>query len=146
MACKMVGEKKKLLIFGKLKKPRCFKNVTLPVYYEANPKSWMAGATWESFLRTWDKNLRKKNQRILLLADNCSARIQVTGLLMIKVEFLPLYTTSVLQLCDMGIIHAVKAIFCKSMCRQVLQQMDESITTTAYELAKKSLFWMGFCL
>ena len=116
MACSMAGEKKKLFIVGKSKTPRCFKNVTLPVDYEANPKSWMTGAIWESFLRTWDIDLRKKNRRILLLADNCSAHIQVTGLLMIKVEFFPPNTTSVLQPCDMGIIRAVKAIFHKAMC------------------------------
>ena len=45
MACSMAGEKK-LLIVGKSKNPRCFKNVTLPVDYEANPKSWMTEAIW----------------------------------------------------------------------------------------------------
>ena len=145
MACIMVGEKKKLIV-GKSKKPRCFKNVTLPVDYNANLKSWMTGAIWESFLCTWDKDLRKKNQKILLLADNCSAHAQVTGLLMIKVEFLQLNTISVPQPCDMDIIRAVKAIFRKAMCRQVFQQMDESVTAIACKLAKKSLFWMGFCL
>ena len=116
MACSMAGEKKKLLIVGKSKKPRCFKNVTLSVDNNVNPKSWMTGAIWESFLYTVDKDLRKNNQKILLLADNCSAHIQVTGLLMFKVEFLPPNTTSVLQPCDMGIIRAVKAIFHKAMC------------------------------
>ena len=63
MACSMAGEKKKLLIVRKSKKPRCLKNVILPVYYNANPRSWMTGAIWESFLRTWDKDLRKKNEK-----------------------------------------------------------------------------------
>ena len=96
------------------------------------------------FFYTWDKDLNKKNQRILLLADNCSAHIQVMGLLNIsfsveQVEFLSLNTTSVLQPCgDMGIIRAVQAIFRKVMCRKVLQQMDESVTATACELAKKN--------
>ena len=74
----------------------------------------------------------------MLLADNCSAHTHVTGLSSIRVEFLPPNTTSVLQPCDMGFIHAVKAIFRKVMCRQVLQQMDESVTATACELAKKN--------
>ena len=134
----MAGEKKKLLIVGKSKNPCCFKNVnSLPVDYEANCKAWVTGRIWENFLHSWDKDLQKKNQRILLLADNCSAHMQVTGLLNIKVEFLPPNTTSVLQPCDMGIIRCVMAIYRKAMCQQVLQQMDESTMVTACELAKK---------
>ena len=82
--------------------------------------------------------MRKKKRKILLLADNCSAHIQVTGLLMIKVKFPIPNATSVLQPCDMGIICAVKAIFRKAMCRQELQQMDESVTANACKLAKKN--------
>src|SRR5699024_11532775 len=34
--------KKKLLVIGKSKKPRCFRNVKrLPVIYESNKKAWM---------------------------------------------------------------------------------------------------------
>ena len=62
---------------------------------------------------------------------------------MIKVEFFPPNTTSLLQPCDMGIICAVKAIFRKAMCQQVLQQRDESVTTTACKLAKNHCFEWG---
>ena len=89
-----------------------------------------------SILRTWDKDLKKKNRRILLLADNCSVHLQDTGLLNIKVEFLPPNTAYVLQPCDMGIIRAVKAIFRMAMCRQVLQQMDKSVAATASKPVK----------
>ena len=51
LTCSMAGEKKKLLIVGKSKNPRCFKNVDpLPVDYEANSNSWMTRGIWESFL------------------------------------------------------------------------------------------------
>ena len=97
----------------------------------------MTGRIWESFLHSWDKDLQKKNRRILLLADNCSAHMQVTGtgLLNIKVEFLPPNTTSVLQPCDVGNHSLCQGNL--SPCQQVLQQMDESTTVTACELAKK---------
>ena len=147
LTCSMAGEKKKILVVGKSKNPRCFKNVNpLTVDYEANSNSWMTRGIWESFLRAWDKDLKKKNRKILLLADNCSAHTQVTGLSSIRVKFLPPNTTSVLQPCDMGIIRAVKAIFRKAMCRQVLQQMDESVTTTTSKLAKKITLLDGILL
>ena len=92
------------------------------------------------------QRLEEKKRKILLLADNCSAHIQVTGLLMIKVEFLPPNTTSVLQPYDMGIICAVKAIFRKAMFRQVLQQMDKSVIATACKLAKKITLLDGVLL
>lgn len=64
----------------------------------------------------------------------------------IEVEFLPPNKTPVLHPCDMGIIRCVKSIFRKAMCRQVLQQMDESVTATAYELAKKITLLDGILL
>ncbi len=39
----MIGEKKKVLIIGKSKKPCCFQGVSLPVGYAANKSAWMTG-------------------------------------------------------------------------------------------------------
>ncbi|VDO38331.1 unnamed protein product [Heligmosomoides polygyrus] len=36
-------EKMPLLVIGKSRSPRCFKNASVPVDYEANQKAWMTG-------------------------------------------------------------------------------------------------------
>jgi hypothetical protein len=52
-------EKMKLLVIGKSKNPRCFKNVkSLPVRYTANKKARMTSDLFEAELRHWDRELR----------------------------------------------------------------------------------------
>lgn len=102
------SEKRKLLIIGKSKKPRCFKNVkTLPVNYDANQKAWMTSTIFEKELRKWDSDLCKKNRKILLLVDNCTAHCDIS-LKNIKLMFFPPNVTSVLQPMDQGVIRSFK--------------------------------------
>lgn len=53
VAVNMTGScKRKLLVIGKSKKPRCFKYIhSLPVSYENNVKSWMTSDIFERWLR-----------------------------------------------------------------------------------------------
>ena len=45
------SEKWPLLVIGKSRNPRCFKNVeTLPVSYKANRKAWMTGDMFEEWV------------------------------------------------------------------------------------------------
>lgn len=101
--------KKKLIVIGKSKRPRCFKNVkTLPVKYENNRKAWMTSDLFEKILHSWDAELRIKGKKILLLVDNCPAHPDVPNLNCIKLVFLPPNTTSVLQPLDQGVIRSLK--------------------------------------
>ncbi|CAH2245025.1 jg17422 [Pararge aegeria aegeria] len=99
VAANMTGScKRKLLVIGKSKKPRCFKNIrSLPVTYENNVKSWMTSEIFERWLRNWDAELKANNKKILLLVDNCPTHPAVTYLKCIKLVFLPPNVTSVLQ-------------------------------------------------
>ncbi|CAH0722847.1 unnamed protein product, partial [Brenthis ino] len=111
VAANMSGTaKKKLLVIGKSQRPRCFKNVRhLPVDYESNRKAWMTGDIFTKWARAWDRELTKKNKKILLLVDNCPAHPHIADLKSITLVFLPSNTTSVLQPMDQGIIRALKA-------------------------------------
>jgi hypothetical protein len=61
--------KKKLLVIGKSKNLRCFKNIKrLPVTYKANKSAWMTSTIFEEKIRKWDSKLTGK--KILLLVDN----------------------------------------------------------------------------
>ncbi|KAL4084299.1 hypothetical protein QTP88_028124 [Uroleucon formosanum] len=53
-------DKKKLLVIGKSKNPRCFKGVSsIPVFYENNTKAWMTSAIFEKTLNYLDDELRR---------------------------------------------------------------------------------------
>lgn len=71
VAANMTGTcKKKLLVIGKAKQPRCFKNVhSLPVTYENNTRSWMTSLIFEKWLRNWDAELKSGRNKILLLVE-----------------------------------------------------------------------------
>lgn len=58
------SEKLPLLVIGKSKNPRCFKNVkSKAVPYEGNKKPWMTAVIFENWLLELDKTYRKKREQ-----------------------------------------------------------------------------------
>ncbi|XP_057657380.1 tigger transposable element-derived protein 4-like [Diorhabda carinulata] len=131
VAANMSGsEKRKLFVIGKSKNPRCFKNVkNLPVDYYNNQKAWMTTDLFNKFLLDWDKELKKKRRKILLLIDNCPSHINLRDFEFIKVVFLPPNITSVLQPMDQGIIQKIKTNFRKQLVLRFLQDVEENRET-----------------
>lgn len=81
----MAGKKEKLLVIGKSKNPRCFKNVrSLPVDYFSNKNAWKTTWIFNEWLSKWDRNLERK---IALLVDNCTAHCVNVNLKNIEVIF-----------------------------------------------------------
>lgn len=119
-------EKRKLLVIGKSRNPRCFKNVKkLPVKYTANTKAWMTSRIFEDEIRNWDCEMRKKKRNILLLVDNCRAHPVLENLTNVKVVFLPPNTTAKLQPMDQGVIHSFKVNYRRLMILQLLDCLEE---------------------
>lgn len=59
------SEKLPLLVIGKSKNPRCFKNIkSKAVPYEGNKKPWMTAVIFENWLLELDKTYRKKKRTI----------------------------------------------------------------------------------
>ena len=57
------NEKRKLLVIGKAKQPRCFKNVKkLLVRYVANQKAWMTSKIFREELQLWERNCRERKK------------------------------------------------------------------------------------
>jgi len=132
VAANMSGTiKKKLLIIGKSKNPKCFKNVrSLPVDYENNRKAWMTSDIFVKWVRDWDRELTKKKKKILLLVDNCPAHPSISDLRSITLIFLPPNTTSVLQPMDQGIIRALKSNFRKNLVLKIIASLDANEGTS----------------
>lgn len=106
-------EKLDLMIIGKSKNPRCFKNIkNLPVIYRANSTAWMTSELFEEYLKILNRKMKKKNRKIVLFIDNCPVHpfIQLSN---IELKFLPENTTSVLQPMDQGIIKCFKSYYKK---------------------------------
>lgn len=134
----MTGEKSDLLVIGKSKKPRCFKNVKkLPVSYDANTSAWMTSSIFREWLVTWDKELQLIKRKILLLVDNCTAHSDVPSIKNIKVVFLPANTTSIMQPCDQGIIRTFKAHYRHQMRSRIIREMDDGLDLPSNAIAKK---------
>ncbi len=67
------SDRKRLIVIGKSKNPRCFKNIkSLPVRYYANKTAWMQTDIFTEILNNWNKKLIKENRNILLFLDNCN--------------------------------------------------------------------------
>lgn len=126
VAANMTGScKRKLLVIGKAKKPRSFKNIqSLPVTYENNTRSWMTSQIFEKWLRSWDAE--SGGNKILLLVDNCPAHPVVSNLKCIKLVFLPPNVTSVLQPMDQGVIKALKTQYRKLQVLHMIQNIENS--------------------
>lgn len=118
------SEKLPLLIVGKSKKPRCFKNIhSLPCEYDSNNSSWMTVTIFERYLKRLDSKMRKEKRKILIFVDNCRAHSKV-NLQNIKIQFLPPNATSVLQPMDQGVIKAFKQHFRKRLVKWMLLRVD----------------------
>ncbi|XP_029730316.2 tigger transposable element-derived protein 4-like [Aedes albopictus] len=104
-------DKLPLLVIGKSRRPRCFKNVkSLPVEYEANAKAWMTSVLFEKWILEVDRRMTAENRSILMFVDNCTAHPKAIQdkLHSIKLAFFPPNATSVLQPLDLGIIKSLK--------------------------------------
>uniref|UniRef100_A0A1E1X330 Putative tigger transposable element n=1 Tax=Amblyomma aureolatum TaxID=187763 RepID=A0A1E1X330_9ACAR len=122
LASNMSGtERLPLLVIGKAKNPRCFKNIPrLPVEYRANRKAWMTSDIFQAWLRQLDRRFSANKRKVLLVVDNCSAHTRVTGLECIELVFLPPNTTAALQPLDQGIIQHVKCRYRKHVLERML--------------------------
>lgn len=121
-------EKIKLLVVGKAKSPRCFKNVrSLPGEYVAQRRAWMTGEQFVLWVKQMDAKFRKKNRKILLLIDNCPSHPKnIQGLSNIKIVFLPPNGTSKLQPMDQGIIKVMKQHYRKRLVLRYLDAMEKA--------------------
>lgn len=124
-----------LLLIGKSKKPRCFKNIRVPLIYKNQKSAWMSS---EIFIDWYDntfipevkkrQNEMGKEGNVLLLLDNApthpSAELLERENGKFKVKFLPPNVTSLLQPMDQSVIETLKRLYRKQLLRRLLS-VDE---------------------
>ncbi|GBN80184.1 hypothetical protein AVEN_96301-1 [Araneus ventricosus] len=99
----------------------------------------MTSNIFKEFLLKWDKEL--KDEKIVLLLDNCSAHPAEEELHLknIKLVFLPPNTTSIIQPLDQGIIRSFKFHYRKTFVQQIIKDINShnsSDSLTANKLSK----------
>ncbi|KAM3936770.1 tigger transposable element-derived protein 4-like [Leptodactylus fuscus] len=122
------SEKIPILVIGKYKKPRCFKNVrTLPCEYKNNTKAWMTGDFFVQFLRALDAKMGTRNRKVALFLDCCPAHPQeVEGLRNVDLYFFPPNCTSKLQPLDLGVIKSLKYNYRRLLVQRALALMERN--------------------
>lgn len=130
-----------LMVIGKSKNPHAFKNCrdSLPVHYAASKNAWMTAELFVPWFQdhfvpavrkfSSDNNLEPK---ALLLLDNCSPHCAKMDCLtsddgLIKAEFLPARTTSILQPMDQRVLYSVKAKYKKRLALELLNMEGDDI-------------------
>ena len=118
MTANAIGEKEKLLISGKSKRPHTFpKNQQLLVEhfdYKSNKCGWMTSEIFIEYLNKLNSKMRHQNCNILSLLDNCPSHPQIQ-LSNVTLCFYPKNTTSTLQAMDQGVIANFKKKYTKRM-------------------------------
>lgn len=140
LCASMKGEKRRPLVIGKNKNPRCFKNKNFKfISYQSNKKAWMKSDIFIKELILWDEELRLKGRKIILFVDNCSSHPQISDRLSnIRIEFLPPNTTSLMQPLDQGIIRSFKTHYKKTIINKMIRNLDigEPFNITVYDALK----------
>ncbi|KAK9679094.1 DDE superfamily endonuclease [Popillia japonica] len=109
-----------MVIIGKTKNPRSFKNIKkLPLTYKANKSAWLTSQLIEEEVRKWDAEL--KGRKVLLLVDNCPAHPFIPNVQIIELAFLPPNTTSFLQPMDQSVIKSLKGHYRKKLLIEVVE-------------------------
>jgi hypothetical protein len=127
-----------LLLIGKSKNPRCFKNIrrdTLPVVYANQSNAWVNAALFtESFHQQFVQTVQKKltclgcEPKAVLLLDNCSAHpdekelISADGKVIAK--YLPPNVTSLIQPMDQGVLESLKRRYRRKILEELVLRDD----------------------
>ncbi|CAF0924554.1 unnamed protein product [Rotaria sordida] len=90
-------DKLKPLVIGKIRQPRCFKNLNinnLPVTWKANRTAWMNAKLFSEWLTDINQIMKKNSRQILLFLDNAPCHPIDVQLSNITLIFFPPNTTS----------------------------------------------------
>jgi hypothetical protein len=123
-------DKRKPLMIGKSKMPRCFKGKDmdkLDVTYHANVSAWMNCNIFEAWLTDFNDDLAKKKKKAVLLIDNAPVHGPATDMSNLKVIFLEPNTTSHIQPMDAGIIRTFKTYYRSIFLRHLVAKYDNAV-------------------
>ncbi|XP_042222853.1 tigger transposable element-derived protein 3-like isoform X2 [Homarus americanus] len=109
LACNLAGtDRRPVEVIGKT---QSLNSLTLPVPFHHHPKAAITIEFFSSWLREWDRELRSKRTKIIVLLNKAAHHPENLHLFNINVTFFPPGTATVLQPLRLGIIHTFKALY-----------------------------------
>lgn len=119
-----------LMMIGKSKNPRCFKNVNLPLYYKSSKNAWQTSALFKEwyndlFIPEVSRHLEAKGLPVkaILLVDNATCHGTANTFSHdenFKVIFFPPNNTPLLQPLDQNVIKSLKQRYRKHLLSTLL--------------------------
>lgn len=143
-----------LMIVGKSKKPRSFKNVILPeLHYRASKNAWQTRELFKEwfydvFIPQVKKYLIGKNlpPKAVLLLDNATAHCDEVQLISddgnISVFFFPPNTTAILQPLDQHVIKTLKQVYRKKLLFDLISKTGDNLNDKLNEINLKDVVFL----
>ena len=120
-----------LTVIGKSKKPRSFKNSTVPLHYMSSSSGWINSKLYTQwFDQIFLPEIESRTDKpILLIMDNYSVHKMIESR-QIDIVFLPPNVTSTSQPLDQGIISKVKRSYRTNLLRSLIGYDFENFLNT----------------
>lgn len=129
------NHKLQLIMIGKAARPRCFKNITIPLHYRASRHAWQTTLLFrewftDQYIPEVTAHLNSKNLPVkaLLLMDNASCHgtnISMPETENFKILYLPPNMTPYLQPLDQNIIKSFKSRYRKRLLTTLASRNDD---------------------
>jgi hypothetical protein len=84
----------------------------------------MTGDIWEEWMKALNKDMRKKNRKVLLIIDNASSHHRELHLDHVQLAFLPPNVTSKIQPMDQGIIQNTKVLYRTAFLKKIILNIE----------------------
>lgn len=149
LCCNALGEKEMPMMIGKTMQPPSFGTLggkDLPVEYHAQKNALMTSDLFMCYLMNLNNKMKQQRRKILMILDDapCHPHLLLSN---IKLLFLPLNKTSIMQPLNDGIIHATKLRFRKRQLINIWQNLERDQGLTGQELIETTdmlqvVYWL----
>lgn len=153
MACSNATgtHKLNLMMIGKSKSPRIFKNWRPVVYYKSSKNAWQTTALFnewlnEEFVPSVSKHLKSQGLplKAVLLMDNASCHmINIdSDELLLKFMYFPPNTTAILQPLDQNVLKCMKMNYRKSLLLSLVTEPEKNTFQKLHDLNLKEVAYL----
>nr|XP_045583719.1 tigger transposable element-derived protein 6-like [Procambarus clarkii]XP_045583729.1 tigger transposable element-derived protein 6-like [Procambarus clarkii]XP_045583738.1 tigger transposable element-derived protein 6-like [Procambarus clarkii]XP_045583746.1 tigger transposable element-derived protein 6-like [Procambarus clarkii] len=118
LACNLAGtERRPAVVIGRA---QLLSSLTLPTPFHHHPKAAITLEFFSSWLREWDRELRSKRRKIIILLNKATYHPENLHLFNINISLFPPGTATVLQPLRLGVIYIFKALYRHQQVKHIM--------------------------